>query len=97
VKMMIPLNQNESLARFASCVRAGSLLHILLEAVRYGRVGKVPLIFPAGDNVYGNFTPGPAGQDNLTRCEIFRGKIPQRGTRTNINRLEERTLPAPHP
>jgi hypothetical protein len=81
--------------RFASCVQVSRLLMILPEAARRAVDGEAFLIFPALLNFSGDFRPAPMNKINLTRHEIFRGKISQRQTQTNITDLEERTQPAP--
>jgi hypothetical protein len=42
-----------------------------------------------------NFVPLPMNKINLTRREIFRGKISLRKNQTKKTDLEERTQPAP--
>jgi len=81
--------------RFASCVRVARLLKILPEAARRAMVGEAFLIFPAGVDFSGDFRPAPMNKIDLTRHEIFRGKISQRKTQNNKTDLEERTQLAP--
>jgi len=81
--------------RFASCVRAARLLMILPEPARRAADGEAFLIPPAFLNFSGDFRLAPMNGKNLTRHEIFRGKISQRQTQTNKSDLEERTQPAP--
>jgi len=52
------------------------------------------LIFPAGRN-FGCLKQATMNKINLTRHEVFRGKISQRKNQTNQTDLEERTLLAP--
>jgi len=82
--------------RFASCVRVTRLLQILPEAARRAVDGEAFLIFPAISSFGDGFTQATMNKKNLTRGGIFRGKISQRKTQTNKNRLEERTLSAPN-
>jgi hypothetical protein len=83
--------------RFASCVRVARLLHILPEAARRAVDGEAFLIFPAVRNFGGGFTQTAISQTNLTRSDIFRGKVSQRKNQPNQTDLEERTPPAPNP
>ena len=59
--------------------------------------GGVFLTFPAGRNFSAAFPQVTMNKKNLTRREIFRGKILRRKTQTKNNRLEERTPSAPNP
>jgi hypothetical protein len=83
--------------RFASCVRVTRLLHILPEAARRAVDGEAFLIFPAVRNFGGGFTQATMSKTNLTRSEIFRGKVSSRKNQPNQTDLEERTPPAPNP
>jgi len=80
--------------RFASCARVARLLMILPEAARRAVDGGAFLI-PALLKFSGDSSPAPMNKINLTRHEIFRGKISQRKAQTNKTDLEERTQPAP--
>src|SRR5882724_8530287 len=44
-----------------------------------------------------NFVPLPVNKMNLTRREIFRGKVSLRKNQTNQTDLEDMTQPAPNP
>jgi len=83
--------------RFASCARVARLLQILPEAARRAVDGEAFLIFPAARNFDGGFTQATMNKTNLTRSEIFRGKISQWKNQPNKTDLEERTQPAPNP
>jgi hypothetical protein len=83
--------------RFASCLRVARLLMILPEAARRAVDGEALFLnFPAARNFSGGFTQAKADKINLTRSEIFRGKISQRKNQPNKTDLEERTLQAPN-
>jgi hypothetical protein len=81
---------------FAPCATGISLLDIMAVMARGARVGGMFSIFSAGNNFIGGFTPEPPAKINLTRREIFRGKISLRQNQTNRNHLEERTPRAPN-
>jgi hypothetical protein len=81
--------------RFASCARVARLLKILPEAARRAVDGEAFLIFPAVRNFSDGFTQATTSKINLTRREIFRGKVSLRKNQTNKTDLEERTQPAP--
>jgi hypothetical protein len=83
--------------RFASCARVARLLKILPEAARRAEDGEAFLIFPAVRNFGDDFTQATTININLTRREIFRGKVSLRKNQTNKTDLEERTQPAPNP
>ena len=84
--------------RFASCVRVARLLMILPEAARRTMDGEVLFSnFPAGRNFGDDFTQATMNKMNLTRHEIFRGKVSLRKNQPNQTDLEERTLTAPNP
>jgi hypothetical protein len=93
MKATLPLEK----MRFASCVRVTRLLQILPEAARRAVDGEAFLILPASLHFNGGFRPSPMNKINLTRHEIFRGKISQRKNQPNQTDLEERTLTAPNP
>jgi hypothetical protein len=80
---------------FAPCANVVLLLKILLAAARRARTDEMHFIFPAGWYISGDFRPKPMKKMNLTRCGIFRGKIPQWKYQTNQTNLEERTHTAP--
>ena len=81
--------------RFASCMRVARLLMILPEAARRAVDGEAFLIFPAVRNFSDDFTQATINKMNLTRREIFRGKVSVRKNQQNKTDLEERTQPAP--
>jgi hypothetical protein len=83
--------------RFASCARVARLLKILPEAARRAVDGEAFLIFPAVRNFGDDFTQATMSKINLTRREIFRGKVSQWKNQQNKTDLEERTQPAPNP
>jgi hypothetical protein len=83
--------------RFASCLRVARLLMILPEAARRAANSEAFLMFHAFRNFSGDSRLAPMNKINLTRQEIFRGKISQRKTQHNKTDLEERTQPAPNP
>ena len=83
--------------RFASCARVARLLKILPEAARRAVDGEAFLIFPAVRNFGDDFAQATMSKINLTRSEIFRGKVSQRKNQPNKTDLEERTQPAPNP
>jgi hypothetical protein len=89
------LTENELFARFVSCANGVALLKIVAEVAGCAVAGKVFLIFPAGANFSDVFPPAPMNKMNLTRREIFRGKILRRKNQTKQTDLEERTQPAP--
>jgi hypothetical protein len=80
---------------FASCARVPRLLKILPEAARRAMTGEEFSAFPAGRNFSDDFTQATMNKLNLTRHEIFRGKISLRKNQTNQPDLEERTHSAP--
>ena len=81
--------------RFASCARVARLLKILPEAARRAVDGEAFLIFHAAGNSGDDFTQATMNKMNLTRREIFRGKVSLRKNQPNKTDLEERTQPAP--
>jgi len=68
--------------RFASCARVARLLMILPEAARRAVDGGAFLI-PALLKFSGDSSPAPMNKTNLTRHEIFRGKISLRKNQHN--------------
>jgi len=78
--------------RFVPCAAGPWLLITLAEAARRAVAGG-RLVTPAGSSDYDDFSPTPKQKMNLTRREIYRGKISLRKKSTN---LEERTPPAPN-
>jgi hypothetical protein len=82
--------------RFASCARVARLLKILPEAARRAVDGEALFLnFPAVRNFSDDFTQATMSKINLTRREIFRGKVSLRKNQPNKTDLEERTQPAP--
>jgi hypothetical protein len=85
--------------RFASCARVTRLLQILPEAARRAVDGEMFLTFPVGRNFGDDLTQATMSKINLTRREIFRGKVSLRQNQPNQQNktdLEERTQPAPN-
>jgi len=93
---MLTLAKNDSFARFAPCVCGAGLIKILSQVARRVMGGVRFSVFSAGKRFTDDFKPVVKSKNNLTRREIFRGKISRRKTQTNRNRLEERTPPAPN-
>ena len=79
-----------------SCVGGGGLLKILPQAAGCALAGGTFIFSPVGFGFSDDSRPALPVGSNLTRCEIFRGKIPQPTTQNNKNRLEERTPLAPN-
>jgi hypothetical protein len=94
--MTLTFNKNDGFARFASCVAGAGLLMVLSPAARCVINSQTHPVFPGGFKFTGGFKMPPTRRNNLTRGGIFRGKVPQRSNQNIINRLEERTLPAPN-
>jgi hypothetical protein len=90
------LDKNQDLACFAPCVRGAGLLMILPVVAGRAPVGGRPAHLAAAKRFADDFKPSVKQKINLTRCEIFRGKVSRRKTRNQNNRLEERTPPAPN-
>jgi len=93
MKATLPLQK----MRFASCARVARLLTILPEATRRVVGGEAFLIFLAGRCYCDGLAQVKMNKTNLTRREIFRGKVSSRKNQTNTTDLEERTLHAPNP
>jgi hypothetical protein len=94
--MTLILTKNDSFARFAPCVPGTGLVKILSQLAGRAMDGEGLSVLSAGKRFADDFRPAVKDKNNLTRCGIFRGKILQRKTQTNKNRLEERTPPAPN-
>ncbi|HXI73255.1 MAG TPA: hypothetical protein VNN22_23190 [Verrucomicrobiae bacterium] len=94
--MTLMFNKNDGFARFVSCVKRRGLLLILSQAARCVTNSRTHPVFPDGFKFTDGFKTPPTRRNNLTRGGIFRGKVPQRTNQNNVNRLEERTLPAPN-
>jgi hypothetical protein len=82
---MKTLNRQKNLVqpRFAACGNAARLLTISVRAA--GRVPASKSVSPvhlsAGRFFHGELSSGSQNKNvNLTRCEIFRGKVPPRQT-----------------
>jgi len=84
--------KNYDRARFVSCAKRVWLLSISPRAARRAPASKSVSKFhsSAGCFSHEETTPGPHGEVNLMRCEIFRGKIP-RAKLKNKTHLETRT------
>jgi hypothetical protein len=70
--------------RFDACVKGARLLSIHLRTAPRAPVSKSSLHFhlSAGSDIRGRVmsVPMESDKENLTRCEIFRGKVPPRKT-----------------
>jgi len=94
--MTLTFNKNAGFARFVSCAEGAGLLMILSQAARCVINSQAHPVFPEGFKFTDGFKTPTTRRNNLTRGGIFRGKISQRKNQNIINRLEERTLPAPN-
>ena len=94
--MTLTFNKNDGFTRFVSCAESAGLLMILSQAARCVSNSQMHPVFPDGFKFTGGFKTPPTRRNNLTRGGIFRGKVSQRTNQNNVNRLEERTLPAPN-
>jgi len=82
---MKTLNRQKNLekSRFAACEKAARLLTICVRAAGRVPVSKSvsPVHLSAGNYFHGESSSGSQNNNiNLTRCEIFRGKVPPRQT-----------------
>jgi hypothetical protein len=73
--------------RFAPCTSGLRLLITLAQAARRATTGG-RVVSPAGLKFCDAFSPSPMHKKNLTRHEIYRGKI---SLQTKSTHLEERT------
>jgi hypothetical protein len=82
-------------ARFAACESGARLLQICARAAGRRPVSKSvsPSHLSAGRNFHGGVSSG-LQKINLTRCEIFRGKVPRAKSKTK-NFPENKTRPRP--
>jgi hypothetical protein len=94
--MTLTLNKNAGFARFASCAAGAGVFMILVQAARCASSSPAHPVFPDGFKFTGGFKTPTTRRNNLTRGGIFRGKVSQRKNQHHINRLEERTPPAPN-
>jgi hypothetical protein len=94
--MALILDKNDGFARFAPCAGGVGLIMILTQAAWCVSNSKTQPVFPDGFKFTGGFKTSKTRRNNLTRGGIFRGKVSQRKNQNNINRLEERTPPAPN-
>jgi hypothetical protein len=80
--------------RFAACAAGAGLLSISVRAARRWPASKSisTVHLSAGGFLPNGGTPGLPDKINLTRCEIFRGKIPRRNTQ-NQNIPSKSSLP----
>jgi len=78
--------------RFVACTTGARLLSIYGRAARRAPASESgsPVQLSAGGFSRDGFTPGLQNKFNLTRCGIFRGKIPLRQTQNQTD-LEPRT------
>jgi len=84
--------KNFGTRRFAACVRRVWLLSISPRAARRAPVSKSVSQFhsSAGRIFHEGLTSVPLNMLDLTRCEIFRGKVPRAKLKTKTH-LETRT------
>ena len=82
--------KNIAVKRFAACMTGPRLLIFLLEAARRATAGGLFLSFnfSAGCHFRDDFTP-LMNANNLTRHEIFRGKVSRRKNQ-NLNRTSKK-------
>jgi hypothetical protein len=78
--------------RFAACAAGARLLSINARAARRAPASESvsPVQLSAGGFSRDGITHGPQNNINLTRCEIFRGKVSLRQIKTKTH-LEPRT------
>jgi hypothetical protein len=74
--------KNLEKSRFVACGNGARLLTICGRAAGRMPVSKSvsPVHLSAGNFSYGGLSSGSKNKINLTRCEIFRGKVPPRQT-----------------
>jgi hypothetical protein len=93
--MMMKCKINSENKCFAACTTGARLVSIGLRTARRAPVSENSLSFhlSAGciSRYRDRFESQNAGQVNLTRCEIFRGKVPLRNIETKKYNLETRT------
>jgi len=80
---MISQQKNMVEPRFVACVNVARLLKICVRAAGRVPVSKSvsPVHLSAGNYFHGESSSGSQNNNiNLTRCEIFRGKVPPRQT-----------------
>jgi hypothetical protein len=94
--MKVKPDKNYFFPRFAPCVRGVRLLMILPQAAGCALAGGTFIFSPVGFGFSDDFRPALTDASNLTRGGIFRGKVLPRKNQNHINRLEERTPPAPN-
>jgi hypothetical protein len=92
------VNQQKNIARtrFAACGKAARLLTISARAAGRMPVSKSvsPVHLSAGNYFHGEVSSGSRSKINLTRCEIFRGKVPPRQTqKQNTPRIQNAIAP----
>jgi hypothetical protein len=92
------VNQQKNIARtrFAACGKAARLLTISARAAGRMPVSKSvsPVHLSAGNYFHGEVSSGSRNKINLTRCEIFRGKVPPRQTqKQNTPRIQNAIAP----
>jgi hypothetical protein len=88
----IKQQKNMKEPRFAACGKVARLLTISGRAAGRMPVSESvsPVHLSAGSIFHGESSSGSRNKINLTRCEIFRGKVPPRQTQ-NKTHLEPRT------
>src|ERR1700744_4037886 len=91
---MMKRRKNIENTRFAACADPARLISFLMDAARRAKAGGRfwEFNFSAVSCFRDSFIPVTI-KDNLTRHEIFRGKLSRRNNQTKkyINNLEERT------
>jgi hypothetical protein len=82
VKLPVITENNVANPRFVACEKAARLLKICVRAAGRVPVSKSvsPVHLSAGSFFHGELSSGSRNKFNLTRCEIFRGKVPPRQT-----------------
>jgi hypothetical protein len=83
---------------FAACTQGARLLIFLSEAARRATAGGMSweFGFSASCHFRDDFTPRMS-ENNLTRHEIFRGKVSRRKNQNKKQHLDERTHLRQHP
>jgi len=92
---MKTLNRQKHLekSRFVACEKAARLLKICVRAAGRVPVSKSvsPAHLSAGNCFHGESSAGSQINNmNLTRCEIFRGKVPPRQTQKQTTSKQQR-------
>ncbi|HEY2329739.1 MAG TPA: hypothetical protein VGI63_07995 [Verrucomicrobiae bacterium] len=73
------LQKNIASCRFAACADGVRLVKICVRAAGRAPASKsVSKVHLSAGGFHGGYTPGSRHKINLTRCEIFRGKVSRR-------------------